>query len=156
MDFQAVKRVLEALEREQVRYAVIGGAALNLHGLARFTKDLDLVIEATAENIERLKSALRSVFADPSIEEILAEDLLGEYPAVQYVPPQGEFHLDILTRLGDMYRFGDLDLQRVPFDDLTCTVATPRTLYDMKRGTVRLQDRADAEALRRRFGFEEE
>lgn len=35
------------------------------------------------------------------------------------------------------------------------SVATPVMLYRMKKGTVRLRDRADAERLRQRFGFEE-
>lgn len=35
-------------------------------------------------------------------------------------------------------------------------VATPRMLYRMKRDTVRPQDRLDAEAIRERFGLEEE
>lgn len=34
-------------------------------------------------------------------------------------------------------------------------VVSPRTLYRMKRDTGRLRDRADAELLRRRFGFDE-
>jgi len=41
---------------------------------------------------------LSSVFDDPAIEEITAEDLAGDYPAIQYVPPSGTFHLDLLTR----------------------------------------------------------
>lgn len=89
------------------------------------------------------------------IEEINAEDLLGEYPAVQYVPPQGTFHLDILTRLGEAYRFDDLDSERVDFDGLEVTVVTPETLYRMKKSTVRPQDWGDAERLRQHFGFEE-
>ena len=32
---------------------------------------------------------LRSVFADPSIDEISAGDLCGDYPAVHYLPPDG-------------------------------------------------------------------
>jgi Nucleotidyl transferase AbiEii toxin, Type IV TA system len=129
---------------------------MNLLGLARFTKDLDLFIAPEADNVARLKAALRSVFEDPHIEEITADDLLGDYPAVQYVPPEGTFHLDILTRLGEALRYADLETQRVPFGDLSVTVVTPRTLYRMKKGTVRLQDRADAEALRRHFGLKEE
>jgi hypothetical protein len=156
VDFESAKRVLGALEREGVRYTVFGGGAPNLLGLARFTKDLDLFIAPEAENVASLKAALRSVFEDPHIEEISADDLLGDYPAVQYVPPEGTFHLDILTRLGEAFRFEDLETQRVPFDDLTVTVVTPRTLYRMKKGTVRFQDRVDAEALRQRFGLKEE
>jgi hypothetical protein len=41
LDFEAIKRVLAAVEREDVRYVVFGAAALNLHGLSlmRMTPD---------------------------------------------------------------------------------------------------------------------
>lgn len=155
MDFDVIKRVLAALEVEGVRYAIFGAAALNLHGLARFTEDLDIFIDPERENIERLKQALRTVFDDPHIAEISADDLLGEYPAVQYVPPTSGFHIDILTRLGDAFAFHDLQVVRLPFDDLTVSVVSPSTLYRMKRGTVRLKDRADAELLRERFDLKD-
>jgi len=151
-----VSRVLEALEREGVRYAIFGAAALNLHGLARFTEDLDLFVAPERDNIECLKRALRSVFDDPHVDEISAEDLLGDYPAVQYVPPDGAFHVDVLTRLGDAFRFEDLEVVRLRFGERAVSVVSPRTLYRMKRNTVRLKDRADAELLKRRFGLNEE
>lgn len=156
MDYEATKRVLAALEREGVRYVIVGAAALNLHGLARFTEDLDLFVAPDRDNIQRLKRALRSVFDDPHIDEISAEELLGEYPAVQYIPPDGTFHIDILTRLGEAFRFDDLQIVRLPFEDLTVSVASPATLYRMKRDTVRLKDKADAELLRQRFKLDEE
>ena len=155
VDFDATKRVLAAFERESVRYVVFGAAALNLHGLARFTEDLDVFVLPERENVNRLKSALRSVFSDPHIEEISADDLLGEYPAVQYVPPDGSFHIDILTRLGDAFRFEDLEAERVPFEELTVSVASPRTRYRMKRDTVRLKDKADAQLLKERFALDD-
>jgi len=155
VDFATVKSVLAAFEREGVRYAIFGAAALNLHGLARFTEDLDVFLEPTAENIGRLRRALASVFDDPSIEQITAEDLLGEYPAVQYVPPAGTFHVDLLTRLGQAFAYGDLEIVRTPFEDLTVSVVSPRTLYRMKRDTVRLKDKADAQLLKERFHLED-
>ena len=79
MDYESTKRVLASLEREGVRYVVFGAAALNLHGLARFTEDLDLFVAPERDNIDRLKRALHSVFDDPHLEEISADDLLGEY-----------------------------------------------------------------------------
>lgn len=156
MDFDACQRVLAAFERQGVRYAVFGAAALNLHGLARFTEDLDVFIEPTADNVLRLRQALHSVFNDPQIEEITSADLLGDYPAIQYVPPAGTFHLDLLTRLGEAFAYGDLEIVRVPFADLTVSVVSPKTLYDMKKNTVRLKDRADAALLQDRFHFDEE
>jgi hypothetical protein len=156
MEFDPARRVLEALEREKVDYAVFGGIAVNIHGLARATQDLDIFIAPEAGNVERLKRALRAVFGDPEIEEIRAEDLLGDFPAVQYVPPEGDFHLDILTRLGEMFRFETLEVQRLPFEGLVVNVVTPRMLYQMKKDTVRPKDRIDAAELRRRFRLEDD
>lgn len=156
MDLELAKKVLEALEREGVNYIVFGAVAINLLGLARATEDLDLFIEPTSENIERLRTALKAVFEDPSIDEISAEDLMGDYPAVQYVPPEGNFHLDILTRLGEAFSFNDLEPIRVDLDGLLVSVASPGTLYRMKKGTIRPKDWGDAEALRRRFRLDED
>lgn len=155
VDFERTKQVLIALENEGVRYVIFGGVALNLHGLARATEDLDLFVAPTAENIERLRSALHSVFDDPSIDEITANDLLGDFPAIQYVPPEGTFYLDILTRLGEAYAFEDLESIRVDFDGVEVSVVTAEMLYHMKRGTVRPRDHGDAAELRHRFGFED-
>lgn len=154
MDLDPARLVLEALEREGVRYAVFGAVALGIHGLARATEALDVFLAPEADNVWRLKRALHGVFADPSIDEITSENLLGEYPAVQYVPPEGAFHLDIVTRLGEALRWQDLEVLRAPFEGLTVSVVSPRTLFRMKSATVRAKDRADAEILRRRFGSE--
>lgn len=154
MDFDVLKRVLAALEARGVRYAIFGAVALNLHGLVRNTEDLDIFIEPEEANIDRLKQALRDVVSDPEIENISARDLLGEYPAVQYNPPEGSFHIDILTRIGEAFSFNDLEVERVPYQDLTVTVVTPRMLYKMKKDTVRWKDRIDAELLRQTFGLE--
>jgi hypothetical protein len=99
MDLDIIRRVLEALEREQVQYIVCGAVAINLLGLPRATEDLDIFVAPERENIERLKVALQSV---------------------------------------------------------QVSVATPKTLYHMKKGTVRPKDWGDAAALRRRFDLEEE
>lgn len=156
MDYELTRKVLSALEAAGVKYVVFGAAALNLHGLPRFTEDLDIFVAPEKENIERLRQALHSVFDDPHIDEITAEDLLGEYTTIQYVPPEGPFHIDILTKLGEVFRFENLESQRLDFDGIPVTVVTPRMLYRMKKDTVRAKDRGDAEALKRRFHLEEE
>jgi Nucleotidyl transferase AbiEii toxin, Type IV TA system len=155
VNYELTKSVLSAMEREGVEYAVFGAVAVNLLGLARATEDLDIFVAPNRENIEKLKSALRSVFDDPHIDEITADDLLGDYPAVQYVPPEGPFRVDILTRLGEAFRFQDLEVQRIDFDGIAVSVVTPRTLYRMKKGTVRPKDWGDAEALKRRYRLED-
>ena len=151
MDYDVTRAVLAALEHERVKYAVFGAVALNLHGLPRATEDLDIFIAPERENVAALKRALQSVFHDPEIEQITADDLLGEYPAIQYAPPSGTFWIDVLTRLGELYAYDSLETERIDFDGLMISVVTPRMLYIMKKGTVRPKDWGDAERIARRF-----
>ncbi len=151
MDFEVLKRLVAALEARQVKYAIFGAVAMNLHGLARATEDVDLFVAPDAANVERLRQALRDVFEDPDVDQITAADLQGEYPAIRYAPPNETFYLDIVARLGEAFDFANLDIVRVPFHGLTASVVTPATLYRMKRDTVRPKDRADAEMIRRTF-----
>lgn len=150
-----LRAVFRALEDERVEYAVFGAVALGLHGLARATAELDLFIKADPTNVERLKRALRSVFKDPSIEEISAEDLCGDYPAVRYLPPDG-FGFDLLTRLGTAFQYEDLEVEDRDYEGVRVRVVTPRTLWLMKKDTARAVDRFDAQVLAEKFGFREE
>ncbi len=50
--------LLRALQREKVRFIVIGGAASTAHGSARLTLDLDVVYSRTPENLRRLATAI--------------------------------------------------------------------------------------------------
>ena len=147
--------MLAALDRHDVDYVLVGGLALGVHGLVRATRDIDLFVRPTSENIERLRAALRSVFDDASIDEIVAADLEGQYPVVRYGPPDGDFVIDLIGRIGDAFAFDDLDSERRTVDGVVVRVATPSTLYRLKKDTLRAIDRADAEALRRRFLPEE-
>jgi hypothetical protein len=44
MDYELTRKVLEALEREGVKYIVFGAVAVALHGLPRATEDLDIFV----------------------------------------------------------------------------------------------------------------
>lgn len=153
LDEVRLREVFRALHDQAVDYAVFGAVALGLHGLARATGDLDLFVRPEAENIERLKTALRSVFDDPSIDEISADDLCGDYPAVRYLPPDG-FGFDLVTRLGEAVSYSELEIEVKSYDDVPVRVVTPRTLWLLKKDTVRLMDRMDAAMLAERFGLE--
>lgn len=143
------------MNAEGVEYITFGALALAAHGLPRTTTDADFFIKPDVGNIERLKKALRSVWSDPEIENITASDLLGDYPAVTYGPPDEEFSIDFLTRLGDAYRYDDLPLETIEFEGVPIRLVPPRTLYEMKRDTVRAKDKADAAALREKFKLDQ-
>jgi hypothetical protein len=157
VDRDEILRVLRAFEESGLEYVLIGATALGFDGVVRATEDLDLFIRATAENVERLRAALRASYADdPHLDEISAADLLGEYPAVRYYPPSGDLYYDILTRLGEAASFETVDAETKIVEGTRVQVATPAALYRLKKGTVRAKDHQDAAALRERFSLRDQ
>jgi hypothetical protein len=71
--------VFASFQRHEVKYLVIGGIAVVLYGVPRATFDLDILIEATPENGQRLLDALLEVrFGTAtliSVEELLAQEI---------------------------------------------------------------------------------
>jgi Nucleotidyl transferase AbiEii toxin, Type IV TA system len=156
MDRDEVIRVLRAFEVSGLDYVLIGAAAMGFHGLVRATEDIDLFIKATPDNVERLRAAFRAAYdQDPHIEEILAADLLGDYPAVRYYPPSGDLYFDVLTRLGEAASYDTIEAEAKLIDGVRVSVATPAALYALKKDTVRPKDREDAAALRERFRLQD-
>jgi hypothetical protein len=153
---EEAKEILAALEREGVRYVLVDSIGMAAQGLVRATRDIDFFVSPAPENVERLKRALMSVFDDPGINEIAAGDLGGDFPAIEYIPPYGRYSMDILARLGEAFRYEDLESEEMMLDGIRIQVATPRTLWRMKKDTVRPQDRVDAEAIRRKFDLKED
>ena len=157
MDRDEILRILEAFEQEGLEYVLVGAAAMGFNGLVRATEDLDLFIRATSENVDRLKRAFRKVYSDdPNVDDIKADDLLGEYPAVRYYPPSGDLYFDVMTRLGEAATFETVEAVVQEIEGIRVRVATPLALYRLKNDTARPIDRQDAEALKRQFGIEEE
>jgi len=153
--FDRLVDVLRALDAESVSYVLFGGQAINLHGLPRFTEDIDLFVEPSKENVLRLRRALKRVWDDPDIDQILAEDLAGDYAVVRYGTPDG-FAIDLVGRIGDAFSFSDIESEPLDIGDTRATIATPRMLYRMKKDTVRPIDSEDAAQLREKFRLGEE
>jgi hypothetical protein len=154
MEPETIRALLAALRDENVEYVLVGALAMDVLGIGRLTEDIDLFVRPSPENVDRLRRALRRVWQDPSIDEITAADLAGDYPAIQYVAPDGT-PIDLLSRLGEAFAFADLEATTYRYGDVEVTVATPATLYRMKRDTVRLRDKADAELLKEKFGLKD-
>ena len=153
--FDRLVEVLRALHAESVDYVLFRGQAVNLHGIPRFTEDIDLFVKPSVENIERLRRALRQIWSDPAIEEIRPDDLSGDYAVVRYGTPDG-FAIDFVARIGEAFAFDDIESQTVDLGGVVARIATPQMLYRMKKDTVRPVDHADAADLRAKFGIDDE
>lgn len=156
IDVDKLLELLKAMNREGVEYVTFGAIAMWAHGIVRVTEDADFFVAPSRENIERLKRALRTVWDDPSIDEIDPDELLNDYPAVRYGPPDTDIYMDFLTRLGEAFSYETVESQTAEIEGVQIRVVTPAQLYAMKRNTVRHKDRVDAEALRQKFALRED
>ncbi len=147
MEFEVFRRLLLALSETGVDYVLVGGVAVNLHGIVRATEDIDLFVRLDESNIERLKSALQSVWDDPDIVTISARDFDEDCATLRYAPPNTALVVDIITRIDTEFTYGDLEAQDIEVGDALARVATIPTLIRMKEGTLRSIDQADTAAL---------
>jgi hypothetical protein len=146
-----VLEIVEAFNRERVEYKVFGGMAVNYLGLNRNTEDADFFVDPAPENVARIKRALRSIWDDPNIDEIQDDDMIGDYPSFQYNPPNADYWIDVVSRLGEAFAYADLPFTVIEVRGVKINVVTPQTLYDMKKDTIRYKDKIDAHNLRDRY-----
>jgi hypothetical protein len=67
-------RLARALNEHHVKYVLIGGFAVIAHGGARTTKDIDLLIDAAAENVARVRDALQ-ILEDRAVNDVTDDDV---------------------------------------------------------------------------------
>jgi hypothetical protein len=85
------KEFIQSLNNNQVRYLVIGGYAVAFHGYPRYTKDMDIWLEMTSENADRVLAALVE-FGFGSLE-ITIEDFLTSNQVIQLGYPPNRIDL---------------------------------------------------------------
>lgn len=71
------ERIIEELNRKEVRYLVVGGVAMVLYGYGRLTADLDLFVDLDSDNLDKLAKALYEYRYKPYIP-VEIEDLKDE------------------------------------------------------------------------------
>jgi hypothetical protein len=147
------RELFRALAHHDVEYITIGGIAIQAYGGQRLTQDLDVAIAASAENIERLASALLDLDA-----RILGPD--GErsssVPTAPLLASSDQWHLitlhgplDILTLPAHLGSFADMRARahEIPLGEISIPIAHRKDLLKMKRAAGRPQDLADVRLL---------
>ncbi len=71
---QDLSRIASSLNEHGARYVVVGGFAMQHHGLPRPTMDIDLLVDPSPENVERIRRAL-CVLADSAVLHVAPEDI---------------------------------------------------------------------------------
>ena len=87
--------LLALLVESNVAFILVGGVAVCLNGFVRTTEDLDVLVDDSRPNIERLLECLRK-FGQGYAAELTVDDFTDEEGAIRV---QEDFDLDIFVRM---------------------------------------------------------
>ena len=131
-------RICRALNGAGARYILIGGFAVIAHGGARTTKDIDLLVDASPENVARIKRALR-ILEDHAVDDVADTDV-ARYAVVRVAD---EIVVDLMALAGGIdYSDAARDIQNLTIEGVLIPLASPATLIRTKN-TARPSDAAD-------------
>jgi len=150
--------VFRELARRKVRYLVVGGFAVNLHGAARLSYDLDLMIDLTPDNVAAALDAMAALGFTPR-QPVNAADLLSPEKREAWMR---EKRAVVFSFAGDGFRSVDVFLKNpVDFEDAyrnkvefpsggaVIPVAGIKDIISMKRIAGRPRDLEDIAQLER-------
>lgn len=141
---QDFKEFIQSLNDNQVRYLVIGGYAVALHGYPRYTKDIDIWIETMPENAVNVMQALQQ-FGFGSLGLTL-EDFLAPDQVIQLGYPPNRIDLITTPDGVDFVTCFEAKLE-VAIGGMVVNFIDLRNLRINKKASGRLQDLADLENL---------
>jgi hypothetical protein len=151
--------LFRTLQEERVDHVVVGGLAINLHGVERATMDVDLVLAMDEANLRRFLAAAKRLELKPilpvPIESLCDAKQLDAWvrekhlvafslrPAMPNVPT-----VDIIVR--PAVPFERMMRNRIEKDvsGVRLNLASIDDLIALKTGTGRKQDASDIEALK--------
>lgn len=138
--------MLAALEASGARYLVVGAHALAVHGVPRATGDLDLWVEASPENANRVWKAILAFGAPAEALGVELADLARTGTVVQIgLAPR---RIDILTDIdGVSFEEAWPGRTRARLGAIEVPVIGRDAIVRNKRATGRAKDLADLEAL---------
>lgn len=150
--------VFAALDTARVRFVVVGGVAVILHGSLRLTADLDLVIDLAAEEAVGAMEALTQLGLEPRLP-VAAREFADNDTRAAWVRDRGMMVFTLIAPAGDLVEVDVFATEPFPFDEMYAAakvvaladrsvhIASLDHLIAMKRVAGRPQDIADIEAL---------
>ncbi|MBI4025865.1 MAG: nucleotidyltransferase [Verrucomicrobia bacterium] len=140
-DFQDFLKLLNV---QGIRYVVIGGYAVAFHGYVRYTGDLDILVELSIANAERLARVVREFGFD--LPEVTTELFLRKGKIVRL--GREPMRLEILNDIdGVSFEECYKNRKEVEMEDLKIPFIDLPQLLKNKQASGRQKDLADLEAL---------
>jgi hypothetical protein len=137
--------VCNLLNSFDVKYLVAGGFAAILHGLPRTTVDIDIFVESSRENVEKLLKALSNIGFGIA-KEIKPEEILNKHVFLF----ADQVRIEIFIKLWGVSSFKDAYKRKevIEYEGVRIPVLSLQDLIKSK-DTDRPQDREDLVALKK-------
>ena len=137
------------LNENKVEYMLIGGYAVSFYGYPRFTGDIDIWINNTKRNAEKVLNSM-SEFGIP-VKKIKIEDLTSNEPMNGLYFGKEPFRIDIITALENLsFKESYKSIKKIKVNKVTIKVISKTDLIKNKIKSGRYKDLADVEGMRLR------
>jgi hypothetical protein len=142
------REFLSALNDQHVKYIMVGGMAVILHGHARVTGDMDIWVECSEENYEKLVKAFHQ-FKMP-VFDMTMENFLDVNKNDVFSFGRNPVGIDIMTKVKGLRFEEAYDLSTI-YDDagLAIRIIHINNLIDAKKASGRFKDLDDIEQLQK-------
>lgn len=154
-DYQSILREFAS---QKLRYLIVGGVAVNLHGYPRFTNDIDILLALDAENLskmagimaelgyqQRLPISIQELGDEKKARQLIAEKGLTAYSFIHAVEPQ--FNVDVLVAQSIDFDTFSVHTMHAEVWGIDVPVVSIDDLIGMKQQSDREKDVQDVIAL---------
>ena len=148
------EELMGALVTAEVRFILIGGLAVGVHGVVRATRDIDIVPDPDPANLERLAAVLHELHAqqigvDTDMLPYQATDPKGLAAGGSFQLATVHGQLDVLQESEVIPSYATLaeDAIEIDWRGQRILVCSLERLREMKRAGGRPLDRLDLDAL---------
>lgn len=152
------EEILKAFQKKKVKYVLVGGVAVNLHGSMRSTADLDILVEMSDDNLEKIVKILKKqgYHAKQPVDPMkIADKKVRDYwikskhiKAFSFYKDGGLKELDIIIDSPVSFEEARESAVNIKVENLTLRVVSVDKLIKMKSKTGRSVDKLDIEELK--------
>jgi hypothetical protein len=152
------EKVFRTLNKEKVKYLVVGGVAVNLHGYLRATGDIDILLLLEEGNLNKMKKAMKELGYTErlpvSVQDLKDHEKVKEWLKEKGMtafafspPPYNPLMLDILIEESLKFKNAYKKRIRKVFEGVSIPIVCIQDLIRMKKKSDREKDMIDLKAL---------
>jgi hypothetical protein len=146
--YEELVALIVSLDEARIDYAICGGVALAIHGHPRFTKDIDLVVQA--EDVDRIQRVVAERgFTLPALPMTFDAGSSTERRVhrLSKIDEADLLTLDLLVLRGPAFRGVWDDREEFAWRERSVRAVSRQGLITMKRAAGRPQDLVDIDLL---------